>query len=263
MTTAAVVQARFGSTRLPGKVLARLGATTVLTEVLRRCQAVPGIDVVCCAVPDDAGNDAVSEHARQSGCTIFRGSETDVLGRYRGAARTVAADIVLRVTSDCPLIDPAVCGAVVALVRDEGFDYAANNMPPSWPHGLDCEAMTMDWLERAADAAEAPSEREHVTPYIRCHPAVRRADLLCPDEGVSSHRWTLDTPEDLDRLRRMFAKLPDGAERCSYRTSLACADALSGAVDRPGAYLPDNLDHDVVQHRCYPGRNYAFVRIGS
>ncbi|MBK8906377.1 MAG: glycosyltransferase family protein [Rhodospirillales bacterium] len=265
MTTAAIVQARVGSTRLPGKVLERLGGATVLTEVLRRCQAAPGIDVVCCAAPDDADNDVIEEDALRAGSVVFRGAESDVLGRYVGAARLVEADIVLRVTSDCPLIDPEVCGAVAALVRDERFDYAANNMPPSWPHGLDCEALTMDWLQRAADEADAAAEREHVTPYIRRHPDARRANLLCPDAGVSGHRWTLDTSEDLHRIRRIFAKLPAGAGCSAYRTSLACADDDGGAAadGRAGVYLPERLDHDVVQFSWSDERGYTLLKVGS
>lgn len=162
--TGVIVQARIGSSRLPGKVLMRLGDRTVLAHVLERCLAICGIDVVCCAVPDGPADDRVAEEARRSGAEVFRGSETDVLDRYYRAAATFRLDVILRVTADCPLLDPGVCGDVLSLRSAAGADYVCNNLPPSWPHGLDCEAMTFAWLERAAHEASQPYEREHVTP---------------------------------------------------------------------------------------------------
>ncbi|MCW5698801.1 MAG: glycosyltransferase family protein [Rhodospirillales bacterium] len=271
MTVAVIVQARMGSSRLPGKVLEQVGDTTVLSEVLQRCKAVPAIDVVCCAVADGRENDQVEALATRNDCIVFRGSETDVLGRYLGAARHVGADVVLRVTSDCPLIDPHVCGAVLALVGNENYDYATNNMPPSWPHGLDCEAFTTSWLETAGMKANDPEEREHVTPFIRRHPSVRRANLLCPKEGLKDRRWTLDTPEDLRHLRNIFTQLPVGAERFSYLTSLAIDEGgilggnnagVQNKTRRTGSYLPDNLDHDVAQfHYSHDHQGLAYLRV--
>ncbi len=128
MTTAIIVQARFGSTRLPGKIVRPLGARTPLAYVLQRCARIPGADVVVCAVPRGAGDDGVAELARAYGAEVFRGSEIDVLDRYRGAARAVGATTVMRVTSDCPLIDPAICGEVLAVLAASGADYACNSL---------------------------------------------------------------------------------------------------------------------------------------
>ncbi|WP_431854534.1 cytidylyltransferase domain-containing protein [Azospirillum sp.] len=219
-----IVQARMASTRLPGKILQPLGGTTALGQVLRRCAAIPGIDGVCCAIPDTPGHEPIAAEARRHGASVHAGPEDDVLARYHGAAVRERADMVLRVTSDCPLIDPQVCGAVLALRRDAGADFAANNTPPSWPHGLDCEAMTMEALDRAAAAAARPGpEREHVTPWIRTAPGLTRVDLAGPGGALVGERWTLDYPEDLDFLRALFAVLP--REDAGWREIVATLDA--------------------------------------
>jgi spore coat polysaccharide biosynthesis protein SpsF (cytidylyltransferase family) len=233
VTTAVIVQARMGSTRLPGKVLMRVGGATVLEHVLRRCLAIAGADVVCCAIPESTASDPVADEARRIGVEVFRGSESDVLDRYWRAARALEADVVMRVTSDCPLLDPDVAAEVLALRRRASADYACNNMPPSWPHGLDCEALTFAWLERAAREATAPYDREHVTPYVREHPESRKANLPCPVAGVAKHRWTLDTPADLEFLHALFSRLPAGSAARDWRAPLAvvAADPALAHVD--------------------------------
>lgn len=196
MIRAVIVQARFGSSRLPGKVLMPLCGRPALAAVLARCARIPGIDVVVCAVADDAASDAVAAAAQICGATVFRGSQHDVLARYDGAARTAGADIVMRVTSDCPLIDPEIAGAVLRLLDETGADYACNTMPPLWPHGLDCEAFHAEHLARAAREAEAAYDREHVTPWLRRKAGLRRVNLDGPGGGAERHRWTLDHAED-------------------------------------------------------------------
>lgn len=218
-----VVQARIASTRLPGKILQPLGSTTALGQVLRRCAAIPGIDGVCCAIPDTPGHEPLAIEARRHGVAVHAGPEDDVLARYHGAALQERADIVMRVTSDCPLIDPEVCGAVLALRGDAQADYACNNMPPSWPHGLDCEIFTLDALERAAAAAKPGPEREHVTPWIRTAPGLKRVGLAGPGGGIVGERWTLDYPEDLAFLQALFAVLP--SESAGWREVVAALDA--------------------------------------
>jgi spore coat polysaccharide biosynthesis protein SpsF len=208
MTTAIIVQARLGSSRLRGKVLKPLAESTVLAEVLRRCRAIPGADLVVCAVPEGEKDDPVAEEAQRCGAVVTRGSESDVLDRYLQASRAVGADVVMRVTSDCPLIDPEVCGAVLDLRAREHADYACNNLPPSFPHGLDCEAFTRDALEWAWREGIAPEDREHVTPWLRRAPAIRRAALAGPGGDLIHLRWTLDFPEDYDFFRAVYALLP-------------------------------------------------------
>jgi len=216
--TVVIVQARMASTRLPGKVLLPLSGRTVLSHVLERCKAIPGIDQVCCAIPDGRDCDPVVHEAEHNGVQVCRGSENDVLDRYYQAALATQADIILRVTSDCPMIDPEVCGDVLRLRRMKSADYACNNMPASWPHGLDCEAITFPWLERAWREAHQVYEREHVTPFIRNHPDAVKIDL--PGPGWHHYRWTLDHPVDLAFLQEIFLHLPPGPEGWCYKAGL-------------------------------------------
>lgn len=211
MVTAVVVQARWGSTRLPGKVLKPLNGHTVLAEVLKRCSAVAGADLVVCALPDKSDSADLEVVARKSGASIFSGSEHDVLERYLGAARSVGADVVMRVTSDCPLIDPAVCDAVLQLRERETAAYAANNLERTFPHGLDCEAFTTAALEEAAQAARDAYDREHVTPWLRRAPHLKRANLTTEIAGLTDERWTLDYPDDLTFIEAVFEHLPDNS----------------------------------------------------
>lgn len=206
--TVVVVQARMGSSRLPGKVLMDLAGRSFLWHCLARCAAIPGVDLVCCATTTSPADDPVAEEAARCGARVFRGSEADVLARYHGAAASLGAGLVMRVTSDCPFIDPEVAGRVLAALRDQGADYACNNMPPSWPHGLDCEAFPAAILARAAEQATEPFEREHVTPWMRANQHLKRVNVAGPGGVAASYRWTLDYPEDRDFFRAVAAHLP-------------------------------------------------------
>ncbi len=220
-----IVQARIGSTRLPGKVLLDLGGKSVLAHVLERAAAIGGADLVCCAVPDTPENDPVAALAARLGAVVVRGSENDVLDRYYEAAVATQADIVVRVTSDCPLLDPALGAQVLAAVARDGYDYATNDMPPLWPQGLDVEAFSFAWLERAARQARLPSEREHVTQFIRNHPDVRLYNAEGPGGAIADHRWTLDTEADLRFLRAVVARLPAGEAGWGWRAALSVVEA--------------------------------------
>jgi spore coat polysaccharide biosynthesis protein SpsF len=224
MKVAAIVQARVGSSRLAGKVLFDLGGKTVLHHVLNRCQAIAQADVVVCAVPDEPASNPLIEVAEECGAGIFCGSEADVLARYLGAARAHGADIVLRVTSDCPLIDPQVCGELIDLRARTQVDYAANNMPPSYPHGLDCEAFTVAALSEAAERATAADDREHVTPWLRRAAHIRRVNLSSGNPKITGHRWTLDYEEDLAFFRALFGAMQD-AEGARMQDILAFLNA--------------------------------------
>ncbi len=206
-TTAVIVQARHGSTRLPGKVLKPLAGHAVLEHVLQRCRAITQANIVCCAVPRTPDSDKVARCAQDCGVKVYRGDEDDVLDRYYQAARELGAEVIMRVTSDCPLIDPMICDAVLRLRSTHNADYACNNMPRNFPHGLDCEAFTFAALKRAADEAKDAFSREHVTPWLRTRPEFNRCNLT--GNGVSADlRWTLDYPEDFEFFTALFAKLP-------------------------------------------------------
>lgn len=214
MRTAVIVQARYGSSRLPGKAVMRLGRGAVLEQVLARCAAIPGVDIVVCATPDSAESDPVAAEGERCGALVVRGSETDVLSRYAKAARAADADVVIRVTSDCPFIDPMICGKMLALLAERGVDYASLDMPASWPHGLDCEAFPARLLYEADDKAVAPHEREHVTPWIRARVAPK-ATLTGPGAPFNAMRWTLDWPEDYQFLTAIAAELGERARNAS------------------------------------------------
>jgi len=219
--TAVVVQARMASSRLPGKVLMDLGGRTVLSHVIERCMAIRNSSIVCCAVSDRADCEPVAEEAERCGAIVFRGSDHDVLERYYMAAVDLKADAILRVTSDCPLIDPEVAANLIDLFCSTGADFATNNMPPLWPHGLDCEAISLKWLERAWKEAVDPMDREHVSPFIRRHPDARIVNLKGPGGQFSDHRWTLDYPEDIEFFRALFAQLPREPQIASMKKILS------------------------------------------
>jgi spore coat polysaccharide biosynthesis protein SpsF len=225
MTTACIVQARVASTRLPAKVLKDLAGEPVLGHVLRRCKAIPGVDVVVCATVDGPDGTVIEDLAKGYDTPVHRGSETDVLERYRDAARLVDADAVVRVTSDCPLIDPALCGDVVERRQAENAAYAANNFTWGYPHGLDCEIFTRAALEAAAETATEAYDREHVSPWIRRHATYKRVEVTGPGGPEAKWRWTLDFPEDLDFMRALYRYLPPPPAMPSWREIAAVVAA--------------------------------------
>ena len=209
MTAAAIIQARMGSSRLPGKVLMDLGGQTALEHCLRRARAIPGIHHVVCAIPDGSDDDLIAAHAASiPDIDVVRGSGPDVLARYHKAAHAVSADWIIRITSDCPLIDPVLCGRMLGLAR-LGFDVVVNNHPPSWPHGLDAEVFSATALDQAFAQATDPFDREHVGPWIRRATHLRQTNMACDGDDLShSCRWTLDYPEDYQFLAALFRLLP-------------------------------------------------------
>lgn len=216
-----VIQARMGSTRLPGKVLMDLGGQTVLASVIERCRAIPGISAVCCAIPASPENDPVEAEALRAGAATIRGPEQDVLERYRMAAEHLGATSVMRVTSDCPLIDPWLCGEVLAAFHTLGADMAANDIVSGYPHGLGCEVFSRQWLDRAARDATAPADREHVSLYILDHPEVKLWGLVGPGGERARNRWTLDNADDYRLISAMAKLLPPGPEGWHWQAALA------------------------------------------
>lgn len=194
-----IVQARMSSTRLPGKVMMPYAGKTFLENCLDRCARIDGITEVIVATTDRPDCDALAALASGRGYRVIRGSQDDVLGRYLLAARICAADAVVRITSDCPLIDPGIAGTVIARFHEGGHDLFTTNIPPSWPMGLDVEIITRDALEQAASEAMLRSEREHVSTFIRQRPRrFRLGSMPCDYEGCTHWRVTLDTAADRD-----------------------------------------------------------------
>lgn len=199
----AIVQARLSSTRLPGKVLASLAGLEILGHVLERLVVCRNIDETVVATTVNSADDRLAAYLEKHFPRIglFRGEEDDVLDRYRKAARAFEADTVVRVTSDSPLIDPAVVDAVAAVQAAGGCDYTSNSLVPTLPDGLDVECFSMAALERAWQEATRAEEREHVTPYLRMHPERFRLANLFWQRNLSDLCWAVDAPADLDFLR--------------------------------------------------------------
>jgi len=205
MTTIAIIQARMGSTRLPGKVLTVFAGKTALEHCVARTRACAAVDDVIVATTTVPGDDALVDACRAHGWRWFRGAEHDVLDRYYQAAREVGATDIMRITSDCPLTDPDVLAALVARYRAEAADYASTSWPrATFPIGISAELVRFDVLERAWREDGNPGWREHVTPYLYRHPDRFRIVGLGADRDYSHHRWTLDTPEDAELIRRLF-----------------------------------------------------------
>jgi len=210
MKVAAIIQARMSSTRLPGKVLLPLEGRTVLARVIERVRACRKVDEVVVATTEAKDDDAIVEECGRIKTTFFRGSLEDVLGRYYGAARACGADVVVRVTSDCPLFDPDVLEAMLETFLSHlppAWDYLSNTLKRTYPRGLDAEIFTIQALETAHRQAKLPHEREHVTPYIYRHPESFRLHSFASPEDKSMHRWTVDTPEDYQLIKTIYAKL--------------------------------------------------------
>jgi len=202
--TVAIVQARMGSTRLPGKVLMDLAGQTVLARVLRRLGRARRIDGMLVATANTAADDVIVQECSRLGVPCFRGSEDDVLDRYYQAGLDAGATAIVRVTSDCPLIEPAIVDQTIQAFFDGQADYASNVFPRTYPRGLDVEVFTASALARAWREASAPHQREHVTPYFYEHSGLFRLASFCGLQDYSSFRWTLDTADDLKMIRAIY-----------------------------------------------------------
>lgn len=224
MKTVAIIQARLGSTRLPGKVLLPLAGRPMLAQVIERVGRASSVDEVLVATTTNPGDAPLVELCRELGYASFRGDEHDVLDRYFQAARTRAATTVVRVTSDCPLIDPAVIDAVLATLAESGADYASNIAPQrTYPRGLDTEAFSFATLERCWREASAPASREHVTAHIYQHPDRFRLASVTHERDESAHRWTVDTADDYALVKRIYAHF--GHNRFAWQDVLAVVEA--------------------------------------
>ena len=247
----AIIQARMGSSRLPGKVLLDLAGAPVLAHVVARLRRTRLVDAVIVATTVDPADDPLVEFcaaerpdlgaakrpdlgaakrpdlgAAKRGLPCYRGSVLDVLERFVQAARHAEADVVVRITADCPLIDPQGVDAVVeALLKHPSCDFACNRLPPPWrrtfPIGLDVEVCRMTALERAAREATQAYQREHVMPYLYDTPGRFGVLQLHTDPDYGSLRWTLDTPADLTVLRQMFAAFAGREDEFSWQEALA------------------------------------------
>jgi glutamate-1-semialdehyde aminotransferase/spore coat polysaccharide biosynthesis protein SpsF (cytidylyltransferase family) len=203
---AAVIQARMGSTRLPGKTLREIAGKSMLSHVVDRTSTSKFIEGVVIATTVEARDDSLAEFAQQRGLPCYRGNEHDVLDRTYQAALRFGVTTIVRVTPDCPLLDPRVLDRVIEVFRSGDYDYVANAAPRTYPDGLDVEVFSFAALERAWREARRPSEREHVTPYLRMSGAFRTCNVEHAAD-LSHLKWSVDTPEDLEFARAIFAAL--------------------------------------------------------
>ena len=203
MTTVAIVQARMGSTRFPNKVMRTILGRPMIELLFERLSAAQHIDQIVVATSEDARNDPLVRHVESLGYRVTRGSETDVLDRYYQAAKPFYPESVVRVTGDCPLIDPVLVDAVIDHFQQQCVDYLSNTAPATLADGLDTEVFTFAALEQAACYATQPHEREHVTPYIRESGHFATANYANPVD-CSGGRWTVDEPEDFEVIRGVF-----------------------------------------------------------
>ena len=220
MRVAALVQARTGSTRLPGKVLEDVGGIPLIAHVLRRLRAARRVDEVVLATTGQEADDALVEVARAEGVDAHRGPEHDVLTRFRGAAEAAGAEAVVRITGDCPLLDPAVVDRVVEALLDdpEPCDYASNVLRRTYPRGLDTEALWAKTLARVDELATSAAAREHVTWFAyRERPDLFRLRSVEIDDGRPDLDWSVDTAEDLERIRTLVSLLERPDEPVSWR----------------------------------------------
>jgi spore coat polysaccharide biosynthesis protein SpsF len=204
LSAIALIQARVGSTRLPGKVLENIRGKPMIARVVDRVRAarrVTGIRVVTSSSPKD---DSLVAWARSTGVDVSRGSEDDVLDRFHSALEDIRADCIVRVTADCPLLDPEIVDSVIRKFDDGAFDYVSNCLHPTYPDGLDTEVIARPALEKAWREARLPSEREHVTPFIWKHPEIFSIGEVRHFKDLSAMRWTVDEREDLAFVRRIY-----------------------------------------------------------
>lgn len=227
MNVVGIIQARMGSTRLPGKVMLPLDCHHVLTHVVRRVAASKSIDETAIATSNDQQDEIVERYGLKTGTTVYRGAEFDVLGRLKDAAVELDADIIVRITADCPLVTPTCIDTVVNQLIKTKADYVSNILYRTVPHGLDAEAFTINSFERVENQAKGERHREHVTLYYREHTDQFKLGNVTAREMFEEHfmhnrtdlRLTLDEAADYELLKTVY-------ENISYDSILDVRDAV-------------------------------------
>lgn len=230
----AIIQARLGSTRLPGKVLKKILGKPMLERMIERLRRSKTIDKIIVATTNNQEDKKIIVLAKKIGVDFYLGSESDVLDRYYQAAKKFGTDgIVVRLTGDCPVLDPKVVDQVVNFYKKnkEKFDYVSNVRPPTFPDGMDVEVFSFKVLEKAWHFSKLPSEREHVTAYIANHPEIFRIGNLQSKKDFSSLRLTVDNEEDLVLIKKIYQLLHKS------NTFFTLKDILKLSESRPSLFL--------------------------
>ena len=221
---ATIIQARMGSTRLPGKVMKDLAGKPVLWHIVNRAKRSKLSQTILVATTTNPEDDVIESACNTWGIPVFRGSSDDVLQRYCDAVKYLEAgrtkvDYIIRITGDCPLIDPAIIDEVVHAAVSEKYDYVSNTDPPSFPDGLDVEVFCRSALFSACKNATLISEHEHVTPYIRKSEDFRKSNVTC-QKNLSGLRWTLDNEEDYVFIKKIYDDIFKNSKGLSMREVL-------------------------------------------
>jgi spore coat polysaccharide biosynthesis protein SpsF len=204
----AILQARMSSTRLPGKVMADVVGAPMILRQIERLHRSQRLNRILVATSIDPSDDGLAAMLALHDIRVHRGPLDDVLARFEGALKAHPAEILVRLTADCPLADPEVIDATIDLLTARGLDYAANTPAHrTYPKGLDVEVMRSDALLRAAREAKDPYEREHVTPYLYRHPEMFAQDFISQGQDEGELRWTVDRPDDLEFVRAVYGAL--------------------------------------------------------
>lgn len=203
MKVVALVQARMGSTRLPNKVMKPIAGIPMIELLLSRLSLAKMVDQIVVATSVDERNLPLVEHVQKLGYACEQGSENDVLDRFVQAARAHQADVVARITGDCPLVDPELLDEAIRRFKASGADYFSNTNPPTYPDGLDIEVCTFKVLEQASQETSNPFDREHVTPYLR-EPGLFNIASMQHSQDLSALRWTVDEPADFAVIEKVF-----------------------------------------------------------
>jgi spore coat polysaccharide biosynthesis protein SpsF (cytidylyltransferase family) len=217
----AIVQARMDSRRLPGKVMAPLAGTTMIEVLLQRLGKASSINSIIVATTKDRIDDPLAALLKKRGIAVFRGNSNDVLDRYFKSAMKLKADIVVRITGDCPLVDSSLVDSLVANYLKGYADYVSNINPPTFPDGLDVEVFSFQALFYANQNAKSQADREHVTPFLRKCGQIKKRNVKNPTD-LSQERWTVDEPNDLSVIRKIFEffaptwKLHEAIKSCRW-----------------------------------------------
>jgi spore coat polysaccharide biosynthesis protein SpsF len=204
----AILQARMSSSRLPGKVMRPLAGAPMIARQIERLRRAASLSRIVVATSDEASDQPLADYLQGAGVEVFRGSLTDVLGRFAACAeRFDLRGPLVRLTADCPLADPELVDACVALHLSEGADFTSNDQHRTFPRGLDVEVFNREGLDEAAGEARDPYDREHVTPFFYRNPERFRLAELTQARDDSSLRWTVDTPQDFAYVERVYAAL--------------------------------------------------------
>ena len=235
----AIIQARCSSTRLPGKVLKPILGRSMLALHIERLRRAETLEKLVVATSDGDQDDAIEGLCEDIGIDFFRGSLNNVLDRFHCCAQRYQSDHIVRLTGDCPLADPGIIDRVVRFHLEGGYDYSSNVLPPTWPDGMDVEVMRSACLAEAHAGATLPSEREHVTSFIRNRPERYRLGNISNDEDLSAHRLSVDEPEDFEKIRLIYEALYPGNPIFSIDDIMAFLDENDG-LSKMNAHIGRN-----------------------